>query len=62
MKDMWKKISPYAVSIAIALAVGGLSAALTNGKMEEYAKLNQPPLAAEATCTSGAGTTIRRCR
>lgn len=45
MKNMWKKISPYAVSIAIAMAVGGLSAALTNGKMEEYARLVQPPLA-----------------
>ena len=45
MKDTWKKISPYAVSIAIALAVGGLSAALTGDKMEEYTKLVQPPLA-----------------
>ncbi len=45
MKNTWKKICPYAVSIAIALAVGGLSAALTSGKMEEYAQLVQPPLA-----------------
>ena len=45
MKDTGKKISPYAVSIAIALAVGGLSAALTGDKMEEYTKLVQPPLA-----------------
>lgn len=45
MKNTWKKISPYAISIVIALAVGGLSAALTGGKMEEYARLVQPPLA-----------------
>lgn len=45
MKNMWKKFSPYAISIAIALAVGGLSAAMTSGKMEEYAQLVQPPLA-----------------
>ena len=45
MKNMWKKISPYAISIAIALAAGGLSAGITSGKMEEYARLVQPPLA-----------------
>lgn len=42
---MWQKIKPYAVSIAIALAVGGLSAWLTSGNMELYASLRQPPLA-----------------
>ena len=45
MKNMWKKISPYAISIAIALAVGGLSAAATANEMEEYSRLVQPPLA-----------------
>lgn len=41
---MWKKIKPYIISIAIALLVGGLSALLTKSGMEEYQKVNQPPL------------------
>ena len=45
MKKTWDKIAPYVISIAIALAVGGLSAYLTKDKMQEYAALNQPPLA-----------------
>ena len=45
MKNTWKKIAPYVISIAIALGVGALSAYLTKDKMQEYAALNQPPLA-----------------
>lgn len=45
MKNTWKKIAPYVISIAIALGVGALSAFLTKDKMQEYAALNQPPLA-----------------
>ena len=41
---MWKKIKPYVISIAIALAVGGLSAILTMGNMDIYCELNTPPL------------------
>lgn len=33
---MWKKIKPYLISIAIALAVGGLSALLTRSGMDRY--------------------------
>ncbi len=41
---MLKKYKPYIVSVVIALAVGGLSAAVTSGSMEVYSKINQPPL------------------
>lgn len=41
---MWKKIKPYVISIAIALAVGGLSAFLTRGNMNVYETLNRPAL------------------
>lgn len=41
---MWKKIKPHIISVAIALLVGGLSALLTKNGMEEYQKVNQPPL------------------
>lgn len=44
MKNTWKKIGPYVLSILLALAVGGLSALLTNSKMEEYSQLVLPPL------------------
>jgi tryptophan-rich sensory protein len=44
MKSTWKKICHYVISILIALAVGVASAFATYGKMEEYAKLNLPPL------------------
>ena len=37
----WKRLLPC---LAIPLAVGGLSAWLTQGSMEEFAALNQPPL------------------
>lgn len=42
---MWKKIRPYVISIAIALAVGGLSALLTRNNMNVYDTLNRPALA-----------------
>ena len=38
------KIKPLAVSLAISLGVGGLSALLTKDSMEQYALLDQPPL------------------
>lgn len=41
---MWKKIKPYVISIAIALAVGGLSALLTMENMDIYSRINRPPL------------------
>lgn len=41
---MWGKIKPYVISIAIALAVGGLSAILTKNNMEVYNTINRPPL------------------
>ena len=41
---MWKKIKPYVISIAIALAVGGLSALLTKNNMEVYNTINRPAL------------------
>lgn len=41
---MWKKIKPYVISIAIALAVGGLSALLTAGNMNIYDRIVTPPL------------------
>ncbi len=45
---MWNKIKPYVISIAIALAVGGLSALLTSGNMDLYSDIVQPPLAPPA--------------
>lgn len=42
---MWKKIKPYVISVAIALAVGGLSALITGDNMNVYKTLNTPPLA-----------------
>lgn len=45
---MWNKIKPYVISIAIALAVGGLSALLTSGNMNLYSEITQPPLAPPA--------------
>ena len=42
---MWRKIKPYVISIAIALAVGGLSALLTKNNMEVYDTINRPKLA-----------------
>lgn len=45
MKRIAKKYGAYALSVIIALAVGGLSALCSQGKMEEYNRLIQPPLA-----------------
>lgn len=42
------KIKHYAISIGIALAVGGASALLTMGNMDIYGELRQPPLAPPA--------------
>ena len=42
---MKKEIKTYAVSIAIALAVGGLSALFTAGNMDIYSEIVKPPLA-----------------
>lgn len=42
---MWKKLKPYVYSVAIALAVGGLSALLTRSGMDAYKNnINKPPL------------------
>lgn len=41
---MKKKLLPYIVSIAVALAVGGLSALLTRGNMDIYSTVKTPPL------------------
>ena len=38
------KLKPLAVSLFIALGTGGLSALLTQGAMERYGELEQPPL------------------
>lgn len=40
-----KRVLPYILFIAIALAAGGLSALLSGGGMEELQNLNQPALA-----------------
>ena len=45
---MRQKIAVYAVSIAIAIGIGGLSALLTMGNMDIYSELRQPPLAPPA--------------
>lgn len=42
---MKKEIKTYAISIAAALAVGGLSALLTAGNMDIYSEIVKPPLA-----------------
>lgn len=42
------KVASYAISIGIALAVGGASALLTMGNMDIYGELRQPPLAPPA--------------
>ncbi len=41
---MLKKLKPFLVSVVIALAVGGISAAVTSGSMDVYSKINRPPL------------------
>lgn len=41
---MKQKIKSYALSVFLALAVGGLSALLTSGGMDFYSKIHKPPL------------------
>lgn len=41
---MLKRIKPYIISVAIALAVGGLSAFFTRNNMDIYSTINTPPL------------------
>ena len=41
---MKKSVKTYIISIAATLAVGGLSALLTRGSMENFEALNKPPL------------------
>ena len=41
---MWKKSDSYLISVAIALAVGGLSGFLTRESMAAYSILVRPPL------------------
>ena len=48
MKQKHMKIAAYAISIAIGLAVGGLSAAVNAGKMDTSGILAQPPLSPPA--------------
>ena len=45
MKIEWKKLI---ISILIPLAVGGLSALLTSGSMQDFAAINKPPLSPPA--------------
>ena len=42
---MWKKIKPYAISILIAFAVGGIAALLTKNSMSMYNEIQKPALA-----------------
>ena len=44
MQNLWEKIKPFAISTAIALGVGGLSALMTKGNMNIYDELNKPPM------------------
>lgn len=52
VKQIWNRIKPYilpySVAIAIPLAVGIASAALTKDNMDVYSKLNTPPLSPPA--------------
>ena len=41
---MLKKVITYAVSIAVAVGVGSLSALLTSGSMDIYSSVEAPPL------------------
>ena len=41
---MWTKIRPYVGFSALALLVGGLSSVITQGEMEAFSTLRQPPL------------------
>ena len=52
IREFFKKIKPYilpySIAIAIPLAVGTASAALTKDNMNVYSKLNTPPLSPPA--------------
>ncbi len=41
---MWTKIRPYVGFCVLALLVGGLSSVITQGEMEAFSALRQPPL------------------
>ena len=41
---MWTKIRPYVGFCALVLLVGGLSSVITQGEMEAFSALRQPPL------------------
>ena len=41
---MWTKIRPYVGFSALVLLVGGLSSVITQGEMEAFSALRQPPL------------------
>ena len=41
---MWTKLRPYVGFSALALLVGGLSSIITQGQMEAFSALRQPPL------------------
>ena len=41
---MWTKIRPYVGFSALALLVGGLSSVITQGEMEAFSALRQPPM------------------
>ena len=41
---MWTKIRPYVGFSALALLAGGLSSVITQGQMEAFSALRQPPL------------------
>ena len=41
---MWTKIRPFIGFSALALLVGGLSSVITQGEMEAFSALRQPPL------------------
>ena len=45
---MQKKLLTYAVSIAVALGVGSLSALITSGSMDIYSSVEAPPLSPSA--------------
>ena len=45
MLNIFKKLKPYIISIAIALLIGGLSALLTRNNMNIYAQISTPPFA-----------------
>ena len=44
MKDFFRRIKPYLLSSAIALAIGLLAALLTMGGMRKYESVAKPPL------------------